>query len=179
MTSGFESDLVDALKEVVKGSNWQNIGNIENLKRQKCRRLYADDGEDMVLICLNGGKQIYAMDASCPHEGQSSSGLKVRLTHEVGEKWRNKEITKTGYAPPPSQPKRDPLLNASRISNLHSMANIEQWAIDLSWDIIARFSMEKVAGAGLPKEFFDDFVQVACEEAKDCGILLRTRQIVY
>ncbi|KAJ8311483.1 hypothetical protein KUTeg_010838 [Tegillarca granosa] len=96
----------------------------------------------------------------------------VRLTHEVGEKWRNKEITKTGYAPPPSQPKRHPLLNvvapgkekkrgkgaslASRISNLHSMANIEQWAIDLSWDIIARFSMEK-----------------------DCGILLRTRLIVY
>lgn len=109
------------------------------------------------------------------------------MTHEVGEKWRNKEITKTGYTPPPSQPKRDPLLNvvapgkekkrgkgaslASRISNLHSMANIEQWAIDLSWDIIARFSMEKVAGAGLPKEFFDDFVQVACEEAKHFNLI--------
>lgn len=49
------------------------------------------------------------------------------------------------------------------------MANIEQWAIDLSWDIIARFSSATPEGsdeAVLPRGFYDDFVQVACEEAK-------------
>lgn len=48
------------------------------------------------------------------------------------------------------------------------MANIEQWAIDLSWDIIARFSSVTPEGSdeALPRGFYDDFVQVACEEAK-------------
>lgn len=48
------------------------------------------------------------------------------------------------------------------------MANIEQWAIDLSWDIIARFSSATPEGfdEALPRGFYDDFVQVACEEAK-------------
>lgn len=48
------------------------------------------------------------------------------------------------------------------------MANIEQWAIDLSWDIIARFSSATPEGSdeALPRGFYDDFVQVACEEAK-------------
>lgn len=48
------------------------------------------------------------------------------------------------------------------------MANIEQWAIDLSWDIIARFSSVTPEGfdEALPRGFYDDFVQEACEEAK-------------
>ena len=48
------------------------------------------------------------------------------------------------------------------------MANIEQWAIDLSWDVIARFSTTTPEGSdeALPHGFYDDFVQVACEEAK-------------
>lgn len=48
------------------------------------------------------------------------------------------------------------------------MANIEQWAIDLSWDIIARFSNATPEGTDetLPRGFYDDFVKVACDEAK-------------
>jgi len=50
---------------------------------------------------------------------------------------------------------------------LHSLANIEQWAIDLSWDIISRFAnIEFSDKTRLPKEFIDDFVKVACDEAK-------------
>ncbi len=50
---------------------------------------------------------------------------------------------------------------------LHSLANIEQWAIDLSWDIISRFgNIEFTDKSRLPKEFIDDFVKVACDEAK-------------
>ena len=52
------------------------------------------------------------------------------------------------------------------------MCNIEQWAVDLSWDIIARFSNTVINGTkdGLPREFFDDFVKVACDEAKVSSI---------
>ena len=50
---------------------------------------------------------------------------------------------------------------------IHSLANIEQWAIDLSWDIICRFSsLEYPDKTKLPREFFDDFIKVACDEAK-------------
>jgi uncharacterized ferritin-like protein (DUF455 family) len=50
----------------------------------------------------------------------------------------------------------------SRRKILHSLSHIESWAIDLSWDIIARFGHE------LEKEkaFFDDFVNVALDEAR-------------
>lgn len=52
---------------------------------------------------------------------------------------------------------------------IHSLANIEQWAIDLSWDIIARFShITQDNGQELPKEFFSDWIKVAKDEAKVC-----------
>jgi uncharacterized ferritin-like protein (DUF455 family) len=40
----------------------------------------------------------------------------------------------------------------------HSLVHIELAAVDLSWDIIVRFGSDP--GYCLPKEFFDDFVQV-------------------
>lgn len=40
----------------------------------------------------------------------------------------------------------------------------ENVAIDLSWDIIARF-----ANPNLPREFYDDFVKVAEDEARVCS----------
>ena len=48
---------------------------------------------------------------------------------------------------------------ASRIALLHSLCHIENWAVDLSWDVIARFGSR--ADYELPKEFFDDFVTVS------------------
>jgi uncharacterized ferritin-like protein (DUF455 family) len=49
------------------------------------------------------------------------------------------------------------------------LANIEQWAIDLSFDILSRFShIEFPDKTTLPKEFFDDFIKVASDEAKVC-----------
>jgi uncharacterized ferritin-like protein (DUF455 family) len=81
-----------------------------------------------------------------------------------------------GHAPPPRRPARPgrPVLRppkempkrrafgspAGRIALLHALAHIELNAIDLGWDIIARFSAEP-----LPRDFFDDWVGVASEEA--------------
>jgi uncharacterized ferritin-like protein (DUF455 family) len=79
----------------------------------------------------------------------------------------------------PARPARPPLLPprdmkrrrnlgspAGRIALIHALAHIELNAIDLGWDIIARFSSE-----GLPREFFDDWVGVAAEEAEHFALL--------
>ena len=49
---------------------------------------------------------------------------------------------------------------ASRQAILHSLVHIESWAVDLSWDIIARFGCDNIYN--LPDAFLDDFVQVGC-----------------
>jgi len=49
----------------------------------------------------------------------------------------------------------------NRISLVHSLAHIESVAIDLSWDMVARFGDQR-----FPKEFYDDWVVVAEDEAR-------------
>jgi uncharacterized ferritin-like protein (DUF455 family) len=79
----------------------------------------------------------------------------------------------------PARPARPPLLPprdmkrrrnlgspAGRIALIHALAHIELNAIDLGWDIIARFSSDD-----LPSEFFDDWVGVAAEEAEHFALL--------
>lgn len=71
----------------------------------------------------------------------------------------------------------------SRIAILHSLANIEQWAIDLAWDIIARapklcaqfFAGDNEEGPTqkMPLQFFSDFVKVAEDEAKHFSLLTK------
>ncbi|KAL1409946.1 hypothetical protein Q8F55_003945 [Vanrija albida] len=59
----------------------------------------------------------------------------------------------------------------SRILMLHALANIEQYAIDLAWDIIARFAEFEVEGERLPVDFFLDWAKVAEDEAKHYSLL--------
>lgn len=49
-----------------------------------------------------------------------------------------------------------------KIALVHALAHIELNAVDLAWDIIARFSSD----ADLPRAFIDDWVTVAGEEAE-------------
>jgi uncharacterized ferritin-like protein (DUF455 family) len=49
----------------------------------------------------------------------------------------------------------------NRVAMLHAVAHIELNAINLAWDIICRF-----ANDALPREFFDDWVQIGGEEAE-------------
>jgi uncharacterized ferritin-like protein (DUF455 family) len=64
---------------------------------------------------------------------------------------------------------------AGRIALLHALAHIELNAIDLAWDIVARFARpfaDPFAGSGaLPCAFCDDWVGVAAEEAKHFTLL--------
>lgn len=119
---------------------------------------------------------------------------KVRLTLQTADFWLQRKIERGGRglgnnppvddSPPPRAPgikivqanKAMKLGNAgslqSRVGILHSLANIEQWAIDLAWDIILRFGCSRgdqgdvSETVDLPQEFLDDFVQVAADEAK-------------
>jgi len=61
---------------------------------------------------------------------------------------------------------------AGRIALLHALAHIELNAIDLAWDLIARFHGEPRSRA-----FFDDWVEVAAEEADTTGYGNRPRQL--
>ena len=55
----------------------------------------------------------------------------------------------------------------SRLAMLHSLAHTESWAVDLSWDIVARFG----AGMRMPRGFFDDFARVAQDEGRHYTVL--------
>jgi uncharacterized ferritin-like protein (DUF455 family) len=107
---------------------------------------------------------------------------KLRLSREIALAWRSGRIPEVGTAAPPVRPARParPELkaprevprrritrgSAGRGALIHAVAHIELNAIDLAWDIIARF-----AGEDLPRGFADDWVTVAEEEAKHFGLL--------
>ena len=48
-----------------------------------------------------------------------------------------------------------------KIGLLHAIAHIELNAIDLAWDMISRFAVQK----NMPQEFAEDWLKVACDEA--------------
>jgi uncharacterized ferritin-like protein (DUF455 family) len=92
--------------------------------------------------------------------------LKARRTRETADAWRRGEIAAVGTGVPPARParpERPPLMAPrqvprrrisagprGRIALLHAIAHIELNAIDLAWDLIARF-----AGPDLPRSFAD------------------------
>jgi uncharacterized ferritin-like protein (DUF455 family) len=107
---------------------------------------------------------------------------KVALSQALAAAWRRGEMAQIGRAAPrerPARPARPLLLTprdmpkrraggapAARVALLHALAHIELNAIDLAWDIVARFTDE-----ALPRGFYDDWVGVAAEEAKHHALL--------
>ncbi|MGC2411327.1 MAG: ferritin-like domain-containing protein, partial [Stellaceae bacterium] len=69
--------------------------------------------------------------------------------------------------PPREMPRRRNFGSpAGRVALLHALAHIELNAIDLAWDLVARF-----AYSGLPCDFFEDWLGVAAEEAEHFALL--------
>jgi uncharacterized ferritin-like protein (DUF455 family) len=109
---------------------------------------------------------------------------KAAAGRRAAEAWRRGELDLAAGAAAPDRPARPerPLLlaprempkrksggsAAKRIALLHALAHIELNAIDLAWDLIARFGRP-----GLPRAFFDDWVKVADEEALHFTLLSR------
>lgn len=68
--------------------------------------------------------------------------------------------------PPAEMPRRSFKGLRGRFALLHAVAHIELNAIDLAFDIAARF-----AGLDLPRDFFDDWIGVGDDEARHFGLL--------
>ena len=107
---------------------------------------------------------------------------KVALSRALATRWQGGAIGMGSAVPPsrPARPARPVLLPprdmpkrrnfgslAGRIALLHALAHIELNAIDLAWDILARFG-----GPTLPRGFYDDWVGVAAEEAEHFALLV-------
>ena len=67
---------------------------------------------------------------------------------------------------PRDVPRRRPGSPQGRIALLHAVAHIELNAVDLHWDIIARF-----AHVPMPIGFYDDWVKAADEESKHFNLM--------
>ena len=107
---------------------------------------------------------------------------KLRLTHAAAGAWAAGAIGEVGTAAPPRRPARParPALKApremprrrsgrsesGRKALFHALAHIELNAVDLAWDLIARFT-----GEDLPRAFYDDWVAVADDEARHFALL--------
>lgn len=110
---------------------------------------------------------------------------KTALSHAHAAAWRaaraSGETFPVGKAAPPrrpARPERPELLSPremprrrpgspqGRIALLHALAHIELNAVDLHWDIIARFT-----DVPMPPGFYDDWVKAADEELKHFNLL--------
>lgn len=110
---------------------------------------------------------------------------KTALSRKLAAQWQAAraagQTPEVGTASPPVQPARParPELLAprdvphrkpgspeGRIALLHAVAHIELNAVDLHWDIIARFSH-----VPMPMGFFDDWVKAADEESKHFNLM--------
>lgn len=67
---------------------------------------------------------------------------------------------------PRDVPRRRPGTPEGRRAILHAVAHIELNAVDLHWDVIARFS-----DTPLPLGFYDDWVQAGADEAKHFNLV--------
>ncbi|WP_417742363.1 ferritin-like domain-containing protein [Salipiger sp.] len=110
---------------------------------------------------------------------------KTALSHAHARAWRAAREAGTpiplGVAAPPLRParpeapelrdprdvpKRKPGSEKGRIALLHAVAHIELNAVDLHWDIIARFTDTR-----FPLGFYDDWVRAADEESKHFNLM--------
>ena len=105
---------------------------------------------------------------------------KIALTHALASAWREGALPLGPAVTPPPRPARPPRpelrlprdmpkrraggASASRIALLHALAHIELNAIDLAWDLIARFPPP---GPG----FSADWLGVAADEARHYTLL--------
>lgn len=67
---------------------------------------------------------------------------------------------------PRNVPRRRPGSEKGRIAILHAVAHIELNAVDLHWDVIARF-----ANVPMPMGYFDDWVKAADEESNHFNLI--------
>lgn len=118
---------------------------------------------------------------ACAVLRQADPAGKVAAGAAVAKAWRAGAISQIGVSRPPSRPARParpelrrpgdmPRRSTSghrgRTALVHAIAHIELNAVDLAWDLIARF-----ARPGLPRAFYDDWISVAADEGRHFTLL--------
>lgn len=106
---------------------------------------------------------------------------KIAQSRLHADAWQAGTLSTIGDVSPPDRPARPPkpeLLaprlmprrskggEAGRFAFVHAIAHIEFNAIDLAWDIVARFTDE-----AMPTAFYNDWVGVAADEARHFELL--------
>jgi len=113
----------------------------------------------------------------------SDPRAKLMAARKVARDWRLGRLAHRFDTPPPdrpARPDRPELLpparmprrgkggsERARIAMIHALAHIEFVAIDLAFDLVARF------GAGFPPAFVDDWLRVGADEAMHFALLAR------
>ena len=174
---------------------------IETVKFKHSRRSIASHAKPQTLPNSIAIRSDATLCESCSHIlNCSDPERKIELTTQLfaifaqGERYTPMKLG-AGTAEPPDVPPREGLKEVkpwempnpgrggslrSRITMLHALANIEQWAIDLAIDICIRFATfqtnAREAGVTqpLPRTFYYDWLKVANDEAKHFS-LLRSR----
>jgi uncharacterized ferritin-like protein (DUF455 family) len=99
---------------------------------------------------------------------------KLLLTEQIAGAWSNAELTLSGWSDaqaitqaghpdrpvlvhPSRLPRRGLGHKSGRLALIHAIAHIEFNAINLAWDAVQRFP-------GMPRDFYNDWIQVAVEE---------------
>lgn len=107
----------------------------------------------------------------------ADANAEAAAARKLAVDWRAGNVTFVKVGTPPMRPHRParPELrrpgdmpkrkaggnDEKRVALLHALAHIELNAIDLAWDLIARFGR-----CNQPREFFDDWVRIGDEEAQ-------------
>ena len=120
-------------------------------------------------------------EAACNVLNAADPAGKVDLSETYAMDWATGNLSEIGRCRPPDRPQRPerPRLGRpgdtkrrrfgtveGRIAFIHAIAHIELNAIDLAWDMVARFTDQE-----LPAQFYADWVGVAADEARHFSLL--------
>jgi uncharacterized ferritin-like protein (DUF455 family) len=115
---------------------------------------------------------------ACAVVAATDPAQKAGLARRIGVLWRERRLSHRNLStdprpaqrpgrparpellPPGKMPRRSMAKASGRQALLHALAHIELNAIDLAWDLIARFP-----DCNMPRSYFDDWVRVGVEEA--------------
>lgn len=110
--------------------------------------------------------------------------IKMALTQNVAQQWQARTLSlrspldrtlpdrpgrpsRPELVPPIKVERRPISKSEGRIALMHAIAHIELNATDLALDIVARFADKK-----MPRSFYDNWMQVAFEEAKHFKLII-------
>jgi uncharacterized ferritin-like protein (DUF455 family) len=119
------------------------------------------DGARDILATANAAEKAARARAFAAATAADVAAQKIIETGALGAPARPARPAKPALWPPRDMPKRRSGKSAqARVALLHALAHIELNAIDLAFDMVARF-----AGSDLPQAFATDWIAVGGEEA--------------